>query len=722
MVLATALQAQRSTLEPPYYDSGMERMSNYSVRLEAPDIEALRSSEEIQIDQYGTATAVNLNTQNSGQWQTLENGDRVWLLEIESPGALSLNLTYDKFYMSKGSRMHVFSPDRKAVLGAFTHMNNLRRDGRPSKFATSLIPGDRIVIQLYESALSEDESVIQVSYVIHGFECSPILNTFYSEEEQEDLGCFGSSGSCQVNVNCPEGNNWQAEKTGVASVITGNGKCWLTGSLLTNTSHDGTPYFLTAEHGLYGSGGNLTVGDTAVWTFHWNWESSGCSNGSNFTPPSTFGAILVATWPNTDMALFRLCERPTSLGLDVYYNGWDHTTNTVAGGVMLHHPRGDIKKIATYSVTPSSFSTNEWLVSSLDATTNGHSVPQGGSSGAPVFNANHHIIGNHWRSSSADCSNPLAEFSRSGKVSRSWNSGSSASDRLRDWLDPDGISTGSLNGEWFYGCESQLVVSSGNTVNLDNTGTANCFECDEVDILVAGTLNVSNQTMYLLNGSSLEITSTGVVNITGSLCLDEDTDITIASGGKLYINGIDYSLILPSVDDITFNNQNISGTHRALNSIEATGTVQTIGNTTLIAGRDISLKPGFSATPEFVASIDVNINECEPDLCHDFNKTEVAQYEASEESFGEFRYEMSVYPNPANQGRFTLKLNAPEQSGYEEVNFQVFITDLQGRRVGQAQMLSTMQELAFPDLSQGVYSITVIDQYSNIVGNSLIVM
>lgn len=461
LYISTFSYGQISTKQKPHSFQTKTKMSSVvksRKTLTKPDIESLKKANQIHEEDFGYGIKVNYNIHNSGQWFEISNGDRIWVLEIHIPEAKSINLNYNKFWLPRGAKLHLYNADTSMFIGAFTSFNNQGTYEKPSKFATGIIVGDRIILELYEPKESKGKSKISVSEVVYGFDCLPMFARFY---ENEDKGCFGSAGSCHVNINCSEGNDWQKEKTGVATSTAKNGKCWMTGSLLNNTNHDGTPYFLTAEHGLYGSGGNLTVGDTAQWVFYWNWESSGCADGSNFDPPSTYGAVLVATYPSTDMALFRLLETPQSLPEieKVYYNGWDRTNSPGNGGVMIHHPSGDLKKIATYDLTPTT-SGVRWYISSFESTTNGHSIPQGGSSGAPIFNDNHHIIGNHWSSASDNCSNPSNEYSYSGKVSVSWNTSSQATGRLIDWLDPAGTTPNSLDGEWYYNCGPELVIEN----------------------------------------------------------------------------------------------------------------------------------------------------------------------------------------------------------------------------------------------------------------------
>jgi len=109
------------------------------------------------------------------------------------------------------------------------------------------------------------------------------------------------------------------------------------------------------------------------------------------------------------------------------------------------------KKIATLNHTPN----NGWNGKSMywsfywDATPNGYSVTEGGSSGSPLINNNRHIIGQLYGIDEGDCDAPDRDISVYGKFSFSWNgdpTSNSRKRRLRDWLDPANINPQTWNG------------------------------------------------------------------------------------------------------------------------------------------------------------------------------------------------------------------------------------------------------------------------------------
>lgn len=411
---------------------------------------------------FGYPLDVNLNTTNSGTWKILSNGARIWRLEIQCVEAISINLLYDKFWLPKGAKFHLYSKNKSQVIGGFSSVNNRGTKDNPGKFTTGLLFSESITLELFEPLSVKNQSIISVDKVVHGYREIDLKNAVTDE-----VG-HGDSGPCQVNINCLEGNNWQNEKKGIAMFLV-SGIRWCTGSLINNTANDQKPYFLTADHCI----GSLDAyGDTdaSYYSFWWNYESSTCiSDSTDFFAESTSGATLVANNTTSDFALFELTESPVDNNIDVYFNGWDRTTSPTQGGVGIHHPKGDFKKIATHNVIPSNGivygSSTHWRVNWLP-TTNGFSVTEKGSSGSPLFTNNKRIIGQLHVGSNINCLDPANDPGEYGKFHVSWN-GPSSKRRLKDWLDPtntnqiflDGIPSTIFQNDVDIVCNSDIIFT-----------------------------------------------------------------------------------------------------------------------------------------------------------------------------------------------------------------------------------------------------------------------
>ncbi|MDR0438060.1 MAG: S1 family peptidase [Bacteroidales bacterium] len=383
---------------------------------------------------FGYKHEVNYSLDNSGEWTKLPNGDRIWRLAISSEGALSINLLYDKFWIPNGAKFFVYSNDRKQSIGAMTSVNNKGTKNDEQGFATGLIYGDQIILEYYLPNHVQETGLISIAYVVHGYRY--ILLPDNHEK---------SSGSCNINVNCPQGQDWQDEKNAVALILV-NGNRYCSGSLINTTANDNRPLFLTADHCLGGWGNNyvkydaITAPNLSHWSFYWHYEAPTCVNALPTTIYSTVGATVVSNNNVSDFALLQLTENPAeATGVTPYYLGWDRSENVGIGGVGIHHPSGDIKKITPYIIAPlstyylnnsESVGATHWRVTWSEGTT------EGGSSGSPLINSDRRIIG-QLHGGYASC-NAQTQPDWYGKISYSWTSNNASDNRrkLDSWLDP----------------------------------------------------------------------------------------------------------------------------------------------------------------------------------------------------------------------------------------------------------------------------------------------
>ncbi|MFH2056447.1 MAG: trypsin-like peptidase domain-containing protein [bacterium] len=441
---------------PPSFEKALAPQFS-SVIMPPVDVDALLAEDaEMSKDEpfrFGYGFEVNYSLSNSGTWTELSDGGRVWRLRIESPGAYSINLIYDKYRIPAGAELFVYNEergDKAMVIGAFTSANNKEHE----EFATAPVAGDRIVVEYFEPAKVDFPGEIVISRVVHAYR-----DLFSWDTAKSALG-FGSSGSCNNNVMCPEGDPWADQIRSVAMILTSGGSRICTGSMINNVRQDGTPYFLTANHCL---GGNNT------WIFMFNYQSPNCSNINGPTYMTVQGSTLKANYSNSDFALLELTETPPD-SFGIYFNGWSAVDAESDSAVCIHHPAGDIKKISfdydTYTSRDylnESSGTTHWRISNWD---DGTTEP--GSSGSPLFNKHHQVIG-QLHGGYASCTSITSDWF--GKVAMSWNGGGSSSNQMKFWLDPDNTGTLALNG---YDPNAGVTIT--HTPLPDTKDTVNAYE------------------------------------------------------------------------------------------------------------------------------------------------------------------------------------------------------------------------------------------------------
>ncbi len=387
------------------------------------DRERRRSSREKPL-RFAYNHRVDFGLANGGILLELPNGGRIWKLRIRSSGARSLNFGFGRFRLAEGARVFIYDPERRTVLGAFTHRNN-KASGR---LPTGLIPGDEAVVELYEPERVVGKSELRLTRVSHAYRDVFAM----AKEKGRD---FGDAGDCNMNVNCPDGQPLQDQKRSVAMIVN-NGDRFCSGALVNNIKKNGKPYFLTANHCFDGS--------ASGWVFMFNYESPDCSDQKGPTDQSVAGGTLRARHPDSDFCLLELSKRPP-LEYEVFYAGWDNSGDLPDSTVSIHHPSGDIKKISFDDDAPESSSglsgvpDSEWKILEWDRNT----TTEGGSSGGPLFDQDHRVVG-QLHGGDAQCSNSVNDFF--GKFSMSWDNGNVDTGRLKDWLAPDTSGVVALDG------------------------------------------------------------------------------------------------------------------------------------------------------------------------------------------------------------------------------------------------------------------------------------
>ncbi len=435
-----------------------------ALELAQPDWAKVREEDKGWLGEFrfAVSTDVDFTTENSGQWTVLSDGNRLWQLHLRSENAAGLAMTLENFNLPKGSKLYLNTPDGKEILGSYDADNN----NESNKFFIGFTNGKETILTYFEpksTQKDETNAPFVVKKVYHA----------YTKSTLGTLG-FGDSKPCQINVNCPQGANWQTQKRGVVRirVVATEGVGWCSGSLINTTRQDGTPYVLSAYHCADG----LTV-DYAQWTFFFNYESPNCDNPT--TEPaarSLQGCIGRAGARETDFLLFQLNQRIPA-DFNAHFNGWNRDSTTLpTTQTMIHHPSGDIKKI-TLSANAPVIQTNpvSWSNNVISPPfshlryTFEQGGSEGGSSGAPIFDQAGRIVGQlHGGATNADNCTVLYAFG--GWLAKSWNGNGTPTSRLKDWLDPTNSSVLTQNGT---STPSNTVTISGHVTTASGAAMAN---------------------------------------------------------------------------------------------------------------------------------------------------------------------------------------------------------------------------------------------------------
>ena len=399
------------------------------VELAAIDVNSVLA-EDVTREQQGLAPRfaiphpVQMTPATDGMWETLADGSRHWQLRITAAGAVSINLGFGHYHMPEGGELVMRATDGSLRIRPFTAADNADHG------------------QLWTPPLASNDIIIEVTLPDEAAEAGLDLELSSINYGYRDFGSIAAaggvvprSGSCNVDVVCPQGDPWRNEIPAIAVYSTG-GSLFCTGCLINDTAGDETPYFLTANHCGIGAG------NAASLVVFWNFETSTCGGTPNGTLNQfQTGSTFRAGYSPSDFTLVELSQQPNP-AWNITYAGWDATGIDATSAVGIHHPNTDEKRISfenqpttttSYLSNPSPGDGTHVRITDWDLGTT-----EPGSSGSPLFNQDHHIIG-QLHGGSAACGNNLSDWY--GKFARSWTGGGSASSRLRDWLDPGNTGT-----------------------------------------------------------------------------------------------------------------------------------------------------------------------------------------------------------------------------------------------------------------------------------------
>jgi len=386
---------------------------------------------------FATPHAVNLTPNNAGDWDQIAGDNLVWRLRVESKDALSLNFGFSEFHLPEGARLLVYPEGLQKNANPEAIQTFTAADNKASgSLWTPIVPGDNAVIEVVVPKARVGELKLRLTSVNHDY-----VGFGRLAREGALAQTKGVSGSCNVDVVCPDGDEFRDEIPSVGA-YSRFGTFYCSGSLVNNTAGDQKMYFLTAHHCGMG-----TADAAASIVVYWNYQNSTCrnpgsaesgANGDGSLAQNQTGAVVRATYAASDFTLLEL-DDAADPAFNLSWSGWDRRDLAPAGATGIHHPRVAEKRI-THSDNPlrvegylgASGNSHLWVQWNQRGTT------EGGSSGSPIYSPEGRVIG-QLHGGYASCTTTGADHvDWYGRVFTSWTGGGTAATRLSDWLDASG--------------------------------------------------------------------------------------------------------------------------------------------------------------------------------------------------------------------------------------------------------------------------------------------
>jgi PKD repeat protein len=372
-------------------------------------------------NRYGTVQQVNIDIKLLGAKTIVAGKGTFWQYRLTSANAFSLGIHFKKFNLPAGAKVFIYDDAHQQLFGAFTNIDN----NPDTELAIAEFKGNSAIVEYFEP-----ESVVFPGELVIG-----AVSQAYKDIQ--------SILQTRVGINCPEGANWQDQKHAVCRMTFNDTQYsyYCTGFLVNNVRADGTPYFQTANHCISTSSEALSL------VTYYNYENSTCTSNDASSIQTLSGATLKASNTYSDFTLLLLYQTPPTTYLP-YYAGWDASGSAPKTGTCIHHPEGTPKCISSQtSTSPVSFNNSIIWDNNFTSSPNTHwkvvfddGNVEAGSSGSPLFDQNQRVIGQLHGGDS------LSSFF--GKYSLSWNYGTTSSQQLKAWLDPDNTGSLTLNGTY----------------------------------------------------------------------------------------------------------------------------------------------------------------------------------------------------------------------------------------------------------------------------------
>jgi hypothetical protein len=424
---------------------------------------------------FAVPQEVNLTPSTHGTWEELANGGRLWRLQVFSAGATDLNIGFTRYWLPPGATLHILSEEGSYFEGPYTDGDNKPH----GQLWTPVVPGERAVIELYVPPEATAQPDLVLGRIGLGY------RDLFGRRTSRDT----KVGSCNVDVICPEADAWRADARSVGGYSTG-GAIFCTGTLIMDVPGSLRPFFLTASH----CGVDQFNASSVV--VYWNFESPSCGGlccGS--LADNQTGATFLASEFDVDFALVELDSAPDP-AFQVCYAGWDRSGASPSASVSIHHPSGEEKAVSfnddpltvsgdcSWSCVHNKCATGVALDSSCDPCVSDvcivnplccilrwdslcvnrvasvcgplcdtHWIVDGwesgttevGSSGGGLWDEDTHKLVGFLTGGESSCADPTRPDCY-GRFSVAWDRGSSASQRLCDWLDPDDTAAVTVSG------------------------------------------------------------------------------------------------------------------------------------------------------------------------------------------------------------------------------------------------------------------------------------
>ena len=382
----------------------------------------------------------------------VEGSLEIWSLHVRVENAPALCIYFDSFHLPVGAQLTFRSEAGRFSEDFIEGPIDFTENNDHGRWVSGEVPGEEVVVVYSQPVGTVSPPQLHISGVGYFFRMLWL-------DGEYDLLAENNRGSdpCQVDVMCPEGEDWQCQRDAVVRlrISMGGGIFLCSGAMVNNTALDCRQLLLSSFH----CADDMSDSDWGFLKVRYNYEYFDCDGTSSFNSHVRTGVYFLTSSDDisaggningSDFLLMEV-EDPVFDSWTPFYAGWDVTGSVSTSGVGIHHPSGDRKKISTFTSNVSNssayFPGAHWRVYWEETQTN-HGVTEGGSSGSPLFDEDGRIVGTLTGGASF-CDSPNAP-DYYGKMSFHWSGNNPIGDdeKLEPFLDPAGTGQQTLDGSY----------------------------------------------------------------------------------------------------------------------------------------------------------------------------------------------------------------------------------------------------------------------------------
>jgi hypothetical protein len=383
---------------------------------------------------------VNQAVVHPADWTTLPNGWRILSFQVVSSGARGMRLHFENLSLPAGAQVVIY--DVAAPATTTLALDSPAQVKEPDQWSGTIFTDHAAI----ECQVPPGADLLTVAFTLN-----EVSHIYRAPAMPNNL----KEGSCENDATCYPDYSQAEDSVALYTYVQNGNTFQCTGCLLATAQKSAADYFLTARHCISSQAQASTL------EFYWLFQTPTCGGDPPLITavPKTAGGAQMLAIGVSDFCFLQL-RQPAPSG--VSHAQWTVTPpNSSEILACIHHPDGKFKR-ASFGVYLGS---NPYFLAIQWAS----GVTEPGSSGAPLFNGNHQLVGQltgGFDGPGSSCDNPSA-LDQFGRFDVTYP-------YIRKWIDPSGIAGGPppVNGTYyglFYAQSTGGTPGSSGSITLTTT-------------------------------------------------------------------------------------------------------------------------------------------------------------------------------------------------------------------------------------------------------------